>query len=74
MNFPVFDLHCDTALALLGKELGDELLISASCLRHGEDVFLCGMTKQELSMTLGVPVRAVGADGFDFLDAIFGRE
>ena len=21
MNFPVFDLHCDTALALLGKEL-----------------------------------------------------
>ena len=21
MNFPVFDLHCDTALALLGKSL-----------------------------------------------------
>ena len=21
MNFPVFDLHCDTALALLGKDL-----------------------------------------------------
>ena len=22
MNFPVFDLHCDTALELLGKHLG----------------------------------------------------
>ena len=21
MNFPVFDLHCDTALALLGKDM-----------------------------------------------------
>ena len=25
MNFPVFDLHCDTALALLGKDLMDNL-------------------------------------------------
>ena len=25
MNFPVFDLHCDTSLALLGKDLMDNL-------------------------------------------------
>lgn len=25
MNFPIFDLHCDTALALLGKDLMDNL-------------------------------------------------
>jgi len=29
---------------LKDKPLGDELLIPQNCLRHGEDVFLCGMT------------------------------
>ena len=29
MNYPVFDLHCDTALALLGKDLNE-----AGCLRN----------------------------------------
>ena len=31
MNFPVFDLHCDTALALLGKDL-----LGGSSLRRNE--------------------------------------
>ena len=33
---------------LKDKPLGEELLIPQNCLRHGEDVFLCGMTLDEL--------------------------
>ena len=63
----------DIAAQLEGKELGDELIISSSCLRAGEDVFLCGMTLGELSDKLGVPIRTCDADGFEFLDALLGR-
>ncbi len=57
---------------LSGTPLGDEVLIPRSSLRSDEDVFLCGMTVGELSQALGVPVRAVGGDGYEFLEAIFG--
>ncbi len=59
---------------LKGEELGDELLIPRNCLRHGEDVFLCGMTLSELSEALNVPIRVVENDGFDIVDAVFGVE
>lgn len=58
---------------LKDKPLGDELLIPQNCLRHGEDVFLCGMTVPELSEKLGVPVRASGNDGYELCEAILGR-
>ena len=58
---------------LCGKPLGEELLIPQNCLRHGEEVFLCGMTVQELSEKLGVPVRASGSDGYELCEAVLGR-
>jgi len=62
----------DIAEQLAGEELGDEVLIPASTLRQGEDVFLCGMTADELAERLGTPVSAVGSDGFAFIEAVFG--
>ena len=57
---------------LKDESLGDALLIPRNCLKHGEDIFLCGMTLEELSEKLGVEIRVVENDGFDFLDAVFG--
>lgn len=59
---------------LKNKPLGEELLIPENCLRHGEEVFLCGMTVSELSASLGVHVRTSGGDGFELCEAILGRE
>lgn len=56
------------------RELGEEVLIPHNCLRHGEDVFLCGMTLPQLTDKLGVKVTPCGTDGFDFIDAILGVE
>ena len=58
---------------LCDKELGDRLLIPSVCLRAGEDVFLCGMTLGELSDKLKVEIRVAENDGFDFIDALFGK-
>ncbi len=62
----------DIAEQLSGEELGDEILIPASTLRQGEDVFLCGMTAEELAERLDTPVSAVDSDGYAFIEAIFG--
>ena len=64
----------DIADQLCGCELGDELLIPENALRHGEDVFLCGMTVGELSESLGVRVLPSGSDGYEFVEAILGRQ
>ena len=63
----------DICEQLEGKPLGDELLIPQNCLRHGEDVFLCGMTVSEMSEKLGVPVRATGSDGYELAEAILNE-
>lgn len=63
----------DIAEQLSEVVLGDELLIPENALRHGEDVFLCGMTVDELSDKLGVPVRTSGSDGYEFVEALFGK-
>lgn len=52
--------------------LGDELLLPRAMLRSEGDLFLCGMTPQELSAKLGVPIRFVSNDGAEFLDAVLG--
>ena len=62
----------DISEQLAGLELGDALLLPRNCLRHGEDVFLCGMTLAELSELLGTEIRICENDGFDFIDAAFG--
>ena len=58
---------------LSGCELFDELLIPKNALRHGEDVFLCGMTVGELSENLGVKVTPSGADGYELCEAMLGE-
>lgn len=63
----------DISEQLSGVELGDELLIPENALRSGEDVFLCGMTVDELSEKLSVPVRASGSDGYEFIESLIGH-
>lgn len=64
----------DFAAAAQGQDLGDVLLISQAALRSGEDVFLDGMTLEQLSRQVGVPVRATGCDGEALARAICGLE
>lgn len=59
---------------LMGKDLGDELLISNNMLKSGEDIFLDDMSLTELSDKLNVPVRRVGSSGEDLLLALLGVE
>lgn len=63
----------DMAEQLAGKPLGDELLIPANTLRAEGDLFLCGMTPNELSLTLGVPVTPTKGDGAALLAALVGK-
>ncbi len=63
----------DICEQLKDKPLGEELLIPQNCLRHGEDVFLCGMTVSEMSDRLGIPVRPSGCDGYELCEAVLGR-
>lgn len=64
----------DICEQLAGKSLGDELLIPENALRHGEDVFLCGMTVGEMSDALGVKITPSGSDGYSLVEAILGGE
>ena len=59
---------------LRGKELGQRLLIPASMLRSGENVFLDDVTTDDAERELGVPVIPVPQDGYELLDAICGIE
>ncbi|MBP3396550.1 MAG: DUF512 domain-containing protein [Clostridia bacterium] len=62
----------DMAEQLQGKTLGDALLISENTLRAERDLFLCGMTPQELSAQLSVPLQTVKNDGAALLAALIG--
>ena len=55
---------------LKDKKLGHSLLIPNTMLRRGEDVFLDGVTLEELSLSLGVPVIPVPVDGRELLEVI----
>jgi len=44
----------------------DELIITRSMLKEFEDVFLCGMTVEELSKTLSKPIRITNGTGESF--------
>ena len=59
---------------LVGKELGDELIIPENTLRADEAMFLDDMTPAELSRKLGVPIRAGKNDGGEFIREMLGIE
>lgn len=57
---------------LTGQELGNELFISRSMLKSGEDIFLDDITVRELSEKLKVKVTIVENSGEDFINKIAG--
>lgn len=59
---------------LKGKDLGTNLLIPSSMLRHENDKFLDDITLEELEEKLNVKVVAVNNNGQEFLDAVLGIE
>lgn len=62
----------DIAEQLAGRELGSTLFFPANALRSDGDLFLCGMTPDELSEKLGVPAVPVKCDGAEFISALTG--
>lgn len=60
----------DLIQQLKDQPLGEELLISSSMLRHGEDVFLDNTTCADVAQALQIRVRAVENDGFSLLEAL----
>ena len=63
----------DLVSQLKGME-ADEILITKSMLREGEDVFLDDMTLEQAQQELGIPIRPVYNDGADLLYALRGTE
>lgn len=61
----------DMIAQLQGKDLGEQLFIPTSVLRHGEGVFLDDMTTGGLAAILGVPVIPVEPNGEALLRTIF---
>jgi NifB/MoaA-like Fe-S oxidoreductase len=64
----------DMAEQLAGKDLGDTLFLSRTTLRSEGDLFLCGMTPDELSEKLAVPLCFTENDGGEFLLKLLGLE
>lgn len=57
---------------LLGKELGDRLLLPQNVLRSGEKIFLDDVTLDELENALQVKIDIVKSSGCDFVSSILG--
>ena len=57
----------DLAQQLAGKDLGETLYLARTTLRAEGDLFLCGMSPDELSEKLGVTIDFVSNDGCEFL-------
>ena len=64
----------DIAAQLDGVELGERLLLSRSCLKADEDIFLCDMTSDELSERLSTPLVFCDESGYSLFSAITGIE
>lgn len=62
----------DLIRQLRGKALGERLLITKNMLRHGENVFLDDVKLEDVSDELGIPIRVVGQDGTDLIQAMLG--
>lgn len=59
---------------LSDKELFDELILPPNVLRAEGDLFLCGMSLEELAQKLNVRIRLSGNDGAGFVSAMLGIE
>ena len=59
---------------LKNKELFDELILPPNVLRSEGDLFLCGMTLDELSQKLNINIKLSGNDGAGFISAMLGIE
>ena len=57
----------DIAAQLKNKELGEELFISRSMLKSGENLFLDDFTLEDLEKSLDIKVTVVDNDGRDFI-------
>ncbi|MBQ9717799.1 MAG: DUF512 domain-containing protein, partial [Clostridia bacterium] len=64
----------DLAEQLAGKPLGETLYLSRTTLRSEGDLFLCGMSPDELSEKLGVNIEFVDNDGSEFCVKLLGLE
>ena len=64
----------DLIRQLQGKPLGSRLLLPVNMLRSEGDLFLDGVSKEDVIKTLQVPVRVTERDGWDLLDAILEEE
>ena len=62
----------DIAEQLAGRELGEVLLLPRNTLRAEGDLFLCGMSPEELSKKLSVEIVFIGEDGAEFAAALLG--
>ena len=49
----------------------DELVLDGNTMKEFEEIFLCGMTTDELAEKLNCEIKIVDTDGFSFVDAIF---
>lgn len=58
---------------LMGKQLGERLLLPQNVLRSGEDVFLDDYRLSELEKALQVPINIVKSSGCDFVDSIIDK-
>lgn len=58
---------------LLGKPLGERLLLPENMFRSGEDVFLDDLHVGDLEKALQVPINIVKSSGRDFIRAILGE-
>lgn len=64
----------DIKKQLVGKSLGECLLLPCNMLRDGENVFLDDMTVEEMEEELGVPIHVVDADGASLVEAVTKRQ
>jgi putative radical SAM enzyme (TIGR03279 family) len=62
----------DLISQLKGQNLGDELIISEAMLMRDNDIFLDDLTVSDVESQLGIKIRKVKNDGFEFLDAVLG--
>ena len=60
----------DIAAQLKGKPLGSRLILPSVMLRAERDLFLDGMTPEQLSEKLGVPVVFSETDGVSFIKSV----
>ena len=59
---------------LKDKDLFDELILPPNILRSEGDLFLCGMSLEELSQKLNINIKLSGNDGAGFISAMLGIE